>query len=1086
EIGDSFDPTGLVITVSYSDSSTEDVTYSTVNKNDFTFDTTTFNSAGDSQTVTVTYGEKTADITGITVNKKTPTADDFTFTAPSNLEYDRNNKEATVTANVEGMGTVTVYYDNGVGSPKTTVPTGVGEYKVKIKVDDSGSVYSGTGENYITDSEWTFTIDPFDISKCSVTLSSTEFTYNGSEQEPTITVEHGGNGLDFGRDYSLRIDGPADNVGAGEYTVKIYGKGNYSGRIEKTYTIKQAEPVLDGSVTVSSPGTVYNSTSVDDVTLSGTFKGVGAYSSETIYGTLKFADTVTGFTVGTNEYDWVFTPDSSNYTTKTGKVTIDVQEDKPSSIKVTTPTKTSYTAGDTFDPAGLAVEVTYESGATKTVAYDTDSSKFSFENNDNLSYGMTGKQSVAVKYTEGTTTVWTYIEVTVSKAVPNVSAPTGLTATYGDTLGDVDITTADDGTWAWVDDSQSVGNVGTKTFRAKFTPNDTDYSSVTKDVSVTVSPKKITPTAATASDKDYDKTTTATVQSVDFSGLVGSDSFTIGTDYTAVGVFADANAGTDKAVIVTVTLGNSGLAKNYTLSTATCAATADINKIDPVVSTPTTLTCSYKEGETPSLSNVALPAGWTWDVPAPTLNDGNNNCNATYTPADTTNYNTLHKTVTVNVVKTECTHENTTTTYSPENAKCGDPVTATVTCGDCGNTLSTSTTTKQHTCGTSYTTVTEPTCTTPGMKHIVCTECDEEKPGSETVIVALGHTGGEADCTHSAVCTRCGAEYGSPLGHSWSEGYSSDSTGHWHVCTRCGETSEAEDHVSGGAATATTPETCVVCGYEIAPATGTGGGTVTPAPTPTPTPTPSTTPGHTPSSPSGSGTGSTPSSASGPSVSGSGQKGWDSVSETIESTPEGGSVTINMNGTITLPKSVLSEIAGKDIDLVLKLNNGFEWSINGKDVTDPKNINLGANMNADNIPDTAIDTLSEGNPSIQFSLKYSGDFGFVASISVPVGAKYNGKTANLFYYNPKTKALEYVSCAAISDGKAELDFSHASDWAIVITDEPMYTAEDVTAGAGIYESSDSVIPGAGSTAVIAVILPVIAAAAFILRKKLSK
>lgn len=1085
EIGDRFDPTGLVITVSYSDSSTDDVTYSTVNKDDFTFDPEPFNSAG-AQTVTVTYGGKSATISGITVNKKTPTADDFTFTAPESTEYDGTAKEATVKANtgVSGMGTVTVYYCYGSNTPTTTAPTDAGTYTVKINVDE-GATYSAA--NDITASGWTFTIDPFDISKCSVTLSPTEFTYNGSKQEPDIEVMHGENELSGSSDYSYNTDGPPGNGAAGDYTITIEGTGNYTGMIEKTYTINPATPVLEDSVTVSS-GTVYNSTSVDDVTLSGTFKGVGAYLTKTIDGTLKFADTVTEFTVGTKNYDWVFTHDDPNYTTATGTVEITVLEDKPSSIEVTPPTKTSYTAGETFDPAGLAVKVIYASGADKSVTYsEATKGSFSFENTS-MTYGTDGKQKVTVNYKEGTTTVSKDIEVTVSKAAPTVSAPTGLTATYGDTLGSVTLPSPDNGTWAWEGASQSVGNVGTNTFSATFTPDDTDYLSVTKEVSVTVSPKEITPTGATADNKDYDGTTTAKV-SVTFDGLVSGVSFSLGTDYTAEGVFDNANAGTGKTVTVTVTLGNSELAKNYTLTSDTCTTTADINKINPTVTVPTTLTCSYKEGETPSLSNVALPAGWTWDNSAQPLNDGDNDCNATYTPADKTNYNKLHKTVTVNVVKTECTHVNTTTTYSPEDAKCGDTVTATVTCSDCGNVLSVTTTVMEHTWAASYTTVTEPDCTTPGMKHIVCTKCGAEKPGSETVIAALGHTGGEADCTHSAVCTRCGAEYGSPLGHSWSEGYSSDKNGHWQTCTRCGASSEVQSHVSGGAATATTPETCIVCGYEIAPAAGSGSSTDTPEPTPiipAPTPTPSPTPGHDPSSPAGSGTGSGQSSASGPSVSGSGQKGWDSVSEAIADTPEGGTVTVDMNGSTALPKSVLNEIAGRDIDLVLKLNNGFVWSISGKDISEPKNISLGAKMNTDNIPDSAIDSISEGNKTIQFSLKYSGDFGFTTSISVPMGAKYNGKTANLFYYNPKTKSLEYVSCAAISGGKAELDFSHASDWAIVITDEPMYTAEDVTAGAGIYESSESVIPGAGSTAVIAVILPVIAAAAFILRKKLSK
>lgn len=53
--------------------------------------------------------------------------------------------------------------------------------------------------------------------------------------------------------------------------------------------------------------------------------------------------------------------------------------------------------------------------------------------------------------------------------------------------------------------------------------------------------------------------------------------------------------------------------------------------------------------------------------------------------------------------------------------------------------------------------------------------------------------------------------------HSWTEGYLSDMTGHWHKCGVCGITSNTEKHASGGAATTERAEICTICGYEIAP-----------------------------------------------------------------------------------------------------------------------------------------------------------------------------------------------------------------------------------------------------------------------------
>lgn len=58
------------------------------------------------------------------------------------------------------------------------------------------------------------------------------------------------------------------------------------------------------------------------------------------------------------------------------------------------------------------------------------------------------------------------------------------------------------------------------------------------------------------------------------------------------------------------------------------------------------------------------------------------------------------------------------------------------------------------------------------------------------------------------------------LGHKWAENYSFDKDGHWHNCERCGEATEAEAHISDGAATADSAEICTTCGYEIAPKIG--------------------------------------------------------------------------------------------------------------------------------------------------------------------------------------------------------------------------------------------------------------------------
>ena len=102
---------------------------------------------------------------------------DFKFEAPTNLVYDTQPKEATVSATKTGVGAITVkYYDeNGLitdvnGNPVTSV-TNAGTYTVKIAVTASDAYY---GETDLYDSSWTFTIqkaDPLSFASQAVSIT---------------------------------------------------------------------------------------------------------------------------------------------------------------------------------------------------------------------------------------------------------------------------------------------------------------------------------------------------------------------------------------------------------------------------------------------------------------------------------------------------------------------------------------------------------------------------------------------------------------------------------------------------------------------------------------------------------------------------------------------------------------------------------------------------------------------------------------------------------------------------------------------------------------------------------------------------
>lgn|GEM_PF-3032028 len=66
---------------------------------------------------------------------------------------------------------------------------------------------------------------------------------------------------------------------------------------------------------------------------------------------------------------------------------------------------------------------------------------------------------------------------------PTYTIPTGLTATFGQSLSDVELPTG----WAWTNPSMPVGQAGNHNFNARFTPASDKYYSVTRPVHIVVS-----------------------------------------------------------------------------------------------------------------------------------------------------------------------------------------------------------------------------------------------------------------------------------------------------------------------------------------------------------------------------------------------------------------------------------------------------------------------------------------------------------------------------------------------------------------------------------------------------------------------
>ena len=128
-------------------------------------------------------------------------------------------------------------------------------------------------------------------------------------------------------------------------------------------------------------------------------------------------------------------------------------------------------------------------------------------------------------------------------------------------------------------------------------------------------------------------------------------------------------------------------------------------------------------------------------------------------------------------------------------------------------------------------TTTAPTCTEKGKTVYVC-ECGdeyfEEIPATGVHTWDNGKITTAPTCTGNGVktftCTVCLAatktEPIDKLPHDHSEKWTSNTTYHWHECSSCGDKKDEAKHTASAPATATTPQTCTVCGYILQEETG--------------------------------------------------------------------------------------------------------------------------------------------------------------------------------------------------------------------------------------------------------------------------
>ena len=597
------------------------------------------------------------------------------------------------------------------------------------------------------------------------------------------------------------------------------------------------------------------------------------------------------------------------------------------------------------------------------------------------------------------------VDVTIAKATPDYTVPTGLTATYGNTLNDV---TLPDG-WAWDAPDTAVGNVGNNTFSATYTPSDTtNYNTVTENLTVTVSAKDITGAVITLGGS---LTYTGQQQTQQIASVT-VDNMTV--TYTVSG-----NTGTD-AGDYTLTITGTGnftgeATQKWSIAKATYTGTTGVSgtvlanwpdKVTlPAIPDGASYVAASYDGSDGAVKDLSIEGGVL-----------------SYTGGESITVNQAYKitvqvdggknyedyTITVTLTGTDkqvlnitgITAQDGTYNGQAQTGYTGSPAADGY---DGGFTVTYGTTDGQAPTDAGTYTVT-----------IAIPDSDPQYVGSTTLdftiakkaltvsapskTITVGDTIPDLSTLQATVTGLVGEDTFSGVTLTYDGNPDNSQPGTWDIVPSDGEFA---DGVNGDNYTVSYVNGTLTVEKKPVSGGGTSGGTTTP---------------------------------SGPSTGGS--DGWTEIEDEVDETPSGSTVTVDMNGTTEVPAEVFEAVAGKDVTLELDMGGGVKWEINGQDIpadADLTDLDLGVTMNTSDIPMDVINAVTGDKEAVQLTLAHNGEFGFTLTLTAPVGVQNKGLWANLYHYNTTLKQMLFETSAQVdASGNVALKFTHASEYAIVL------------------------------------------------------
>ena len=400
-----------------------------------------------SETVTYQWNKDNAAISGATSNEYTPTEEgSYTVTAKAD-GFKPMTSDAVEVAVAKTLSSISAVYNETSHPVYTTTP--FASLKNGLTVT---ATYSDNSTASIAAAHYT-------LSETALTEGSNTITVSYTEGEVTETTT-----------FTVNVQAPV------EYAVSLspvtFPAADYG------YGTQNAQAVIVTNIGTKASGILAVAITGQDFTLANTTlnslpagdEGEGFFNVQPKTG-LNAGDHTAAITVS----------NSGNGISETLTVSFTVNKANPN---VSWPSGLTATYGQTLSAISLPGNGTstpagtftwMEAGTTSVGAVGTQSHNMTFTPTDAVNYNP---------LTHG-------VSITVNKANPHVTWPTGLTAYVGQTLSAISLTAYTNaggtaGAFSWTTPSTSVGVFGVQSHNMTFTPTDANYNTATQNVNITV------------------------------------------------------------------------------------------------------------------------------------------------------------------------------------------------------------------------------------------------------------------------------------------------------------------------------------------------------------------------------------------------------------------------------------------------------------------------------------------------------------------------------------------------------------------------------------------------------------------------